>query len=77
VPELLQLIFMNQAVLGFAAGPLLTPQVLNDDLSLLFELATQGQLKVHLGGRFALADVADAHRALSSRSTIGKLVLLP
>jgi NADPH2:quinone reductase len=77
IPHLLQLIFRNQALLGFAAVPLLTPQRLKDDLSLLFDLATRKELKVHLGGRYALADAAQAHRALASRHAVGKLVLVP
>jgi NADPH2:quinone reductase len=77
VPELLQLIFKNQAVLGFAAVPLLTPQLLRDDLSLLFDLTTRGALKVHFGGHYALADAAEAHRALGERRALGKLVLVP
>jgi hypothetical protein len=43
IPELLQLIFKNQAVLGFAVAPLLTPQALHDDLKLLFELAMRAE----------------------------------
>lgn len=77
VPELLQLIFKNQAVLGFALVTLLTPDVVRRDLASLFELAKDGRLQISLGGRFALADAAEAHRALESRRTVGKLVLVP
>ncbi len=77
VPELLQLIFKNQAVLGFALVSLLTPETLREDLTTLFVLAREGQLRVQLGGRFPLSDAAAAHRALQSRRTVGKLVLLP
>lgn len=34
-----------------------------------------GSLRVRIGAEFALADAADAHRALESRTTTGKLVL--
>jgi NADPH2:quinone reductase len=77
VPELLQLIFRNQAVQGFALVTLLTPETLRDDLTTLFALARAGQLRVQLGGRFALGDAAAAHRALESRRSVGKLVLEP
>ncbi len=77
VPELLQLIFKNQSIRGFALAPLLTPQVLKDDLSALFDLAVQGRLEVHIGGRYPLAAAAQAHHALASRQSVGKLVLLP
>src|SRR5262245_13054647 len=51
------------------------PQDERGHAQLLFRLATQGKLKVRLGGRFRLVDAADAHRALGSRRTLGKLVL--
>jgi len=37
----------------------------------------EGSLHVRIGARFALADAADAHRALESRATTGKVLLLP
>jgi NADPH2:quinone reductase len=37
----------------------------------------EGALRLAIAGRFALADAADAHRALESRATSGKLLLLP
>lgn len=36
-----------------------------------------GTLKVRIGARFALADAADAHRALEGRATTGKVLLIP
>ena len=36
-----------------------------------------GSLRVRVGGRFPLAEVANAHRALESRATTGKLLLVP
>lgn len=43
----------------------------------LFADVASGALHVRIGGRFALARAADAHRALESRATTGKLLLLP
>lgn len=43
----------------------------------LFGLIARGELQVRIGGRFALRDAAEAHRALQSRGTTGSLVLLP
>jgi NADPH:quinone reductase len=43
---------------------------------LFADVASKG-LHVRVGGRFALARAADAHRALESRATTGKLLLLP
>jgi len=36
-----------------------------------------GRLHVRIGARFALADAAEAHRALEGRRTTGKVLLLP
>lgn len=43
----------------------------------LYGLIASGGLRVGIGGRFALKDAKDAHRALESRGTTGSLVLLP
>jgi NADPH2:quinone reductase len=36
-----------------------------------------GQLVPLVGPHFALADAADAHRAMEARATVGKTVLVP
>jgi len=77
VPELLSLIFKNQSVTGFALAPLLTPENLKSGLAELFALAGAGQLKVTIGGTYPLDRAADAHRAIETRLTSGKLVLVP
>ena len=41
----------------------------------LFEVAGSGQVKIEVKQRFALADAADAHRALEARQTTGSTVL--
>lgn len=43
----------------------------------LFSWADAGQLEFRIGARYALAQAADAHRALESRATTGKVILLP
>lgn len=43
----------------------------------LFAKVTSGQIKLRIDQRFALDDVADAHRALEARATTGATVLLP
>ncbi|MEZ0449758.1 quinone oxidoreductase [Cellulomonas sp. ICMP 17802] len=43
----------------------------------LFDAVRAGDLDVRVGATFPLADAADAHRALESRSTTGKVLLIP
>jgi NADPH2:quinone reductase len=77
VPELLGLIFKNQSLAGFAMATYLDAGGVRAGLSELFALAVSGALRVRSGGVFPLARVADAHRALQERRTIGKIVLVP
>lgn len=41
----------------------------------LFEVVASGKVNIEIGRRFALADAADAHRALEGRRTTGSTVL--
>ncbi len=43
----------------------------------VFTAVAAGDLRVRVGGRYALDDAATAHRDLQSRRTTGKLLLLP
>jgi len=43
----------------------------------VLSMIAAGQLDVHIGGRFPLSQAAAAHRALESRRTTGKLLLIP
>lgn len=43
----------------------------------LFDKVTSGAVKIRIDQRFALEDVADAHRALEARQTTGQTILLP
>src|ERR1700751_3256946 len=67
----------NQSIKGFALLPLLDAVPLQEELSRLFDLAQTGNLKVLIGGRYPLEQVAEAHRALENRLTTGKIVLIP
>ena len=51
-----------------------TCQAMADDL---FAMVTSGAVRIPVSQRFALADVAEAHRALEARQTVGATVLLP
>ena len=43
----------------------------------LFDVVRSGKVKIRIDQRFALADVAQAHRELEARKTTGSSVLLP
>ncbi len=43
----------------------------------LFDMVREGTLSIKIGQRFALADAAEAHRALEGRQTTGSTILLP
>src|SRR5450830_391612 len=43
----------------------------------IFDAVAAGTLRVHIGATFTLHDAAEAHRALESRATTGKVVLIP
>jgi NADPH2:quinone reductase len=43
----------------------------------VFDAVVTGNLRVHIGARFALADARTAHEQLQARNTTGKVLLLP
>jgi NADPH2:quinone reductase len=43
----------------------------------LFEMVRSGRVKIEIGGRYPLAEAAQAHRDLEARRTTGSVVLLP
>jgi NADPH2:quinone reductase len=43
----------------------------------LFDVVADGRVKARIGGEYALADAAEAHRDLESRRTTGSLLLIP
>lgn len=54
-----------------------SPERRKEGAAALFGALKTGTIKADIGQRFALSDVADAHRALESRNTVGSTVLLP
>lgn len=65
-------LFLTRPTLGDYVG---TREELEARTSALFAGMTEGWLRIHIGGAWPLAEAADAHRALESRGTTGKLVL--
>lgn len=54
-----------------------TPELLRARSARLFDWILEGRLRVWIGGEYALADAAQAHADMASRTTTGKLVLIP
>jgi NADPH2:quinone reductase len=54
-----------------------TPAELSARADAVFSAVGAGDLRVRVGGRYALDDAASAHRDLQSRRTTGKLLLVP
>ena len=71
-----QLIFKNQSLIGFAF-PTLQPQQIKECVPPLLELVSQKKIKLFAENSFPLAEARTAFAALSSRQTIGKVVLIP
>jgi NADPH2:quinone reductase len=43
----------------------------------LFQMVSEGRLRVQIAKRFGLSDGAAAHRFLESRQAVGKVLLIP
>jgi NADPH:quinone reductase len=54
-----------------------TPEMLATTADRLFSRIERGVLRPRIGQRFALSEVAEAHRALEARETTGSTVLVP
>ncbi len=54
-----------------------TPEERAEGSNRLFSLIANGTLSVNIGQRYPLADVAEAHRALEGRKTVGSTILIP
>ena len=54
-----------------------TPEELASTAERLFDRMARGVVKAVVGQRFALADAAEAHRALEARKTTGSTLLIP
>ncbi len=67
-------IYVTRATLFTHIATRETTQAMADDL---FDMVTSGRVRIRIDQRYALADVAQAHRDLESRRNTGSSVLLP
>lgn len=75
--DLEDMLSKNQSLTGFALLPLLALASMKSDLAGLFNQVLRGTLSIASGERFPLNQVAEAHRAIESRRTMGKTMLIP
>jgi NADPH2:quinone reductase len=54
-----------------------TPALLRTHSAQLFDWIARGALKVRIGGTYPLAEASQAHADMESRTTTGKLLLIP
>lgn len=54
-----------------------TPELLRFHAAKIFEWILEGKLHINIGGVYPLADASKAHSDMESRSTTGKLLLVP
>ena len=68
----------SHAVIGFWLFHLFErPELIDDALAQLFELAARGEVRAQLGDVYPLSEVRRAHEELAGRRTTGKLALDP
>ena len=67
-------LFLTRPSLGHYVA---TKEELRSRATDVFKWLEEGSMKVLIGGKYPLADAAAAHRALESRATTGKLLLIP
>lgn len=53
-----------------------TPEDTREGITALFDMVVAGKVRPHIGARVPLRNVADAHRALEARETVGSTVLI-
>ncbi len=64
----------NKAVIGVHLGRL-RPQLIKEELEVLFRFYNEGRIRPHIGKMFPLAEAAAAHSFIQDRKNIGKVLL--
>jgi NADPH2:quinone reductase len=73
------LVGRNVGVQGFYLGRLMRhrPEIVQEAIGELVELWRGGAVKPVVGATFPLDEVAEAHRLVEERRSVGKVVLVP
>ncbi len=73
----IQLMYKNQAIIGYwLTSQLRRPDRIARAAMELMQFLDSGKLEIILGQTFPLSEAAEAHRAISERKTMGKVVLI-
>lgn len=69
----------SRAVIGYSTGSYrrYRPEALRPSVTAVLALVALGEVKVPIGGRYALGDAAAAHEFVEQRASTGKVVLVP
>ena len=67
----------SRAVIGYSTGSYrkFKPDALAPSMRAVLAYVVQGDVSVHIGGRFKLENAAQAHQFIESRTSIGKIIL--
>ncbi|MEP9360085.1 quinone oxidoreductase [Sphingomonas sp. KR3-1] len=79
-PEAIDIMRLPRSIkIGYAvfSDHIYTPELLRARTTRLFDWVREGQLRIAPATDYALADSAQAHAAMESRATTGKLLLIP
>jgi NADPH2:quinone reductase len=79
-PETLDILSLPRSIkIGYAnfVDHVYTPALLRTHSNQLFDWIARGVLKVRIGGTYPLAEASRAHADIESRTTAGKLLLIP
>lgn len=73
-----RLMATSRGVLGFWLAHMISrPDMLSEALDDMFAAVQAGELETIVGGEYPLAEARRAHEDIRSRTTTGKLVLMP
>ena len=69
----------NRAVIGYRGRAYLKrgPEVMVQAANAMLKRVADGEIRLVIGGRFALSDATAAHRGIENRENIGKILLFP
>lgn len=80
IPEKIDILSLPRSIkIGFGSfsDHIYTPDLLRSHATLLFDWIREGKLRIAPATSYPLTDAKEAHNAMESRATTGKLLLIP